>query len=97
MLNDSAMNLALWNVSKYSTRCYAIDSVSVTNEKMFIPEYPLASCSYVLVPVHMGALKHWVIQNCGDTTERCRPRQAQDLGHLLRPFGCKREHSCLSS
>ncbi|KAI9983424.1 hypothetical protein PInf_007448 [Phytophthora infestans] len=46
------------DVSKYSPICYAVDSISVTDEKVFIPDYPLSSCKFVLVPVHMIALRH---------------------------------------
>ncbi|KAG1687313.1 hypothetical protein DVH05_005267 [Phytophthora capsici] len=56
------MDVALWIVSKSSTACYAVDSVSTTNEKPFIPDYALSGCKFVLVPVHMKALKHWMIQ-----------------------------------
>ncbi|KAI9993963.1 hypothetical protein PInf_016492 [Phytophthora infestans] len=58
-LNDVAMVLALWHVSKYSPICYAVDSISVTDKKIFNPDYKRSS---VLVPVHMIALKHWMIQ-----------------------------------
>eukprot|EP00644_Phytophthora_capsici_P011278 jgi/Phyca11/16217/fgenesh1_pg.PHYCAscaffold_18_\ len=31
-------------------------------KKPFIPDYALSGCKFVLVPVHMKALKHWMIQ-----------------------------------
>lgn len=61
-LNDAVMDAALWHVSTYCKTCYAIDAISVTNEKRFVPDFSLASCNYVLVPIHMAALKHWIIQ-----------------------------------
>ncbi|KAL3660604.1 hypothetical protein V7S43_014369 [Phytophthora oleae] len=57
-LNDIALDMALWNVATYSTRCYAVDAFSATDENMFIPDNPLSNCKFVLVPVHMLALKH---------------------------------------
>ncbi|KAG3096077.1 hypothetical protein PC121_g2641 [Phytophthora cactorum] len=38
-LNDAAMDAGLWHVSKYSTNRYAVDAVSVSNEKIFFPDY----------------------------------------------------------
>ncbi|KAG3246319.1 hypothetical protein PI124_g8953 [Phytophthora idaei] len=38
-LNDAAMDAGLWHVSKYSTNCYAVDAVSVSDEKIFFPNY----------------------------------------------------------
>ncbi|KAG6950948.1 hypothetical protein JG687_00013927 [Phytophthora cactorum] len=57
-LNDAAMDAGLWHVSKYSTNRYAVDAVSVSNEE----KYPLASCNFALVPIHMKALEHWMVQ-----------------------------------
>ncbi|KAG2760611.1 hypothetical protein PC129_g4232 [Phytophthora cactorum] len=61
-LNDAVMDATLWHVSKYRTNCYAVDAVSVADEKMFYPDYPLASCNFVLVSIHMKALEHWMVQ-----------------------------------
>ncbi|KAI9984573.1 hypothetical protein PInf_005933 [Phytophthora infestans] len=61
-LNDAVMDAALWHVSTYCKTCYGIDAISVTNEKRFVPDFSLASCNYVLVPIHMAAFKHWIIQ-----------------------------------
>ncbi|KAG6945247.1 hypothetical protein JG687_00017406, partial [Phytophthora cactorum] len=55
-LNDAAMDAALRNVSTHSANCYAIDAVSVTDEKPFIPDFPVSSCNFVLVLVHMITL-----------------------------------------
>ncbi|GMF51114.1 unnamed protein product [Phytophthora fragariaefolia] len=62
MLNDVVMDTALCHVSNYNTSCYVIDTVSVTDEKIIVPDFPLSSCKFMLVPVHMKALKHWMIQ-----------------------------------
>ncbi|GMF21870.1 unnamed protein product [Phytophthora fragariaefolia] len=62
MLNDVVMDAALCHVSNYDTSCYVIDADSVTDEKIIVPDFPLSSCKFMLVPVHMKALKHWMIQ-----------------------------------
>ncbi|KAG6943321.1 hypothetical protein JG687_00018536 [Phytophthora cactorum] len=61
-LNDAEIDAALRHVATYSASCYAIDAVSVTDGKPFIPYFPLSNCKLFLVPVHMIALKHWMIQ-----------------------------------
>lgn len=61
-LNDAVMDLALLHVANYKSGCYVIDSLSVADEKMHVPDQQLSSCKFVLVPVHMKDLMHWMIQ-----------------------------------
>ncbi|OWZ03271.1 hypothetical protein PHMEG_00025031 [Phytophthora megakarya] len=61
-LNDAVMNMALAFVCNYFSNCYVVDSLSITDENMYVPNQPLVSCKFILVHVHMEALKHWIIQ-----------------------------------
>ncbi|KAG3242141.1 hypothetical protein PI124_g13017 [Phytophthora idaei] len=73
-LNDTTMDAGLWHVSKYSTNCYAVDAVSVSDEKIFFPDF----LQLVLVPIHMNALEHWMVQ----TTET-QMRDADTSKHKI--------------
>ncbi|KAG3193830.1 hypothetical protein PC128_g9917 [Phytophthora cactorum] len=75
-LNDAAMDAGLWHVSKYSTNCYAVDAVSVSDEKIFFPDF-LQLCAGTNSHECSGALDG---ADHRDPNERCGYEQAQDLG-----------------
>jgi hypothetical protein len=62
-LSDAVMPCALQYIFSYqSTLSYAVDPLHVERSTFVFPATTLSKYTYVIVPVYMRSLKHWLIQ-----------------------------------
>lgn len=62
-LNDVVMNAALQHICARCPTCFALSISEVTREKKkAYSDNDLSSYDFVLIPVHMAVLQHWLIQ-----------------------------------